>query len=101
MPSQVSKDVEVVGTARHTVACNNKELVLGGDLVDLDVGEGSDNLLLRRQIGALLELKVTYRAGQGEVAVDAAKVDEAAGRLDAGLLGWGESVGSKKSVAED
>jgi hypothetical protein len=69
--------------------------------VDLDVGEGSDNLLLRGKIGALLELKVTYRAGEGEVAVDAAKVDEAAGRLDAGLLGWAVSVGFQKCVADD
>jgi hypothetical protein len=55
--------------------------------VDLNVGESSDDLLLRGEIGALLELEVTYRAGEGEVAVDAAKVDEAAGRLDASLLG--------------
>ena len=54
----------------------------------LDVGEGGDYLLLGREVGALLELEVTYRARQGEVAVDAAKVDEAACCLDAGLFGW-------------
>ena len=53
----------------------------------LDVGEGSDDLLLRGKVGALLELKVTYRAGQGEVAVDAAKVDEASCGLNTCLLG--------------
>jgi hypothetical protein len=69
--------------------------------VDLNVGESSDDLLLRGKIGALLELEVTYRAGESEVAVDAAKVDEAAGRLDAGLLSWVVLVGSKKCVADD
>ena len=52
----------------------------------LDVGESSNNLLLRGEIGALLELEVTYRAGQGEVAVHAAKVDEASRGLDTCLL---------------
>lgn len=53
----------------------------------LDVGERGNDLLLRGKIGALLELEVTYRAGQGEVAVDAAKVDEASCGLDTCLLG--------------
>jgi hypothetical protein len=41
-----------------TVAGNNEELVVLVDVVDLDVGEGSDYLLLRRKICALLELEV-------------------------------------------
>jgi hypothetical protein len=92
MPAAVSDRFSGLGSTRLAVTCHNKELVVGGDLVDLNIGEGSDNLLLRREIGALLELKVAYRAGEGEVAVDAAKVDEATGSLNAGLLGWGVSV---------
>ena len=54
----------------------------------LDVGEGGDYLLLGREVGALLEFEVAYRTRQGEVAIDAAKVDEASCCLDAGLFGW-------------
>jgi hypothetical protein len=55
--------------------------------VYLDVGECGNDLLLRGEIGALLELEVTYRAGQGEVTVHAAKVDEASCGLNTCLLG--------------
>ena len=58
----------------------------------LDIRECSDNLLLGRKIGALLELKVTYRAGQGEVAVYATEVDKASCGLDTCLFGWGMSA---------
>jgi hypothetical protein len=57
--------------------------------VYLDIGEGSNYLLLGREIGALLELKVTYRTRQGKVAVYTAKVDETASGLDTRLLGCG------------
>jgi len=57
--------------------------------VDLNVWKGSDYLLLWREVGALLELKVAYRAGQREVTVNTAKVDKAACCLDTCLLGWG------------
>ena len=76
------------GTERLTVTSNDEELVVGVDLVYLDVGECSDDLLLRGKIGALLEFEVAYRTGQGEVAVDTAKVDEASCGLDTGLLSW-------------
>lgn len=73
---------------RPTVAGNNEEFVVGVDLVYLDVGESSDDLLLRGKIGALLEFEITYRAGQGQVAVHATKVNEASCGLDTCLLGW-------------
>lgn len=88
IPVGISKTSKRVWVA-HTVACYNEELVVGVDLVYLDVGERGDDLLLRGEIGALLELEVTYRAGEGEVAVDAAKVDEASSGLDACFLGCG------------
>lgn len=83
---------------RRTVASNDKELVVAVDLVDLDVREGSDDLLLRGKIGALLEFEVAYRTGQGEVAVDTAKVDEASCGLDTCLLGCGWSAQSSHLV---
>lgn len=52
----------------------------------LDVGESGDDLLLRGKIGALLELEVADRAGEGEVAVDAAEIDESSSSLNACLL---------------
>jgi hypothetical protein len=71
-----------------TITCNHQELVILVDVVDLDVREGGDYLLLGREVGALLELKVTYRTRQGKVAVDAAEVDETTSCLDARFLGW-------------
>jgi hypothetical protein len=72
---------------RPTVTRNHKELVIPVDIVNLDVGKGSDYLLLGREIGALFELEVTYRTRQGEVTVDTAKVDEATCGLNTRLLG--------------
>jgi hypothetical protein len=46
-----------------------------------------DYLLLRRQLCALLELKIADCAGQGKVAIDATKVDEASSSLNSCLLG--------------
>lgn len=67
----------------------------------LNVGEGSDDLSLRGQLGDLLELKVTNGAGQGKVAVDTAKVDKTTGGGDTVLLGlelglvvFGEGLGA-------
>ncbi|KAG9385355.1 Protein phosphatase 2C isoform gamma [Pyrenophora tritici-repentis] len=70
-----------------TIAGNNQELVVLVDVVDLNVWKGSDYLLLGWEVGALLELKIAYRARQRKVAVDTAKVDEAASCLDACLFG--------------
>jgi hypothetical protein len=86
IPVLVSEQACGMSQIRLTIACNNKELVVGGDLVYLDIGERGDNLLLGGKVGALLELEVTYRAGEGEVAVHATKVDEASCGLDTCLL---------------
>ena len=60
----------------------------------LDVGKGGDYLLFGGKIGALLEFEVTYRTRQGEVAVDAAKVDKATSSLDTRLFGCAVSAWS-------
>lgn len=73
---------------KPTVTSNDEEFVVAVDLVYLDIGECGDDLLLRGKVRTLLEFEVTYRAGQGEVAVNTAKVDEASCGLDAGLLSW-------------
>lgn len=74
--------------AIHTIAGNDKELILVGEVVDLDVGRGRDDLVLGRQLSALLELEVADSARQSKVAVDAAKVDKASSGRDTVLLGY-------------
>jgi hypothetical protein len=69
-----------------TVTGKHNKLVVVGKVVNSHVGVGSDNLLLRREIGALLVLKVTDGTGEGEVAVDTTKVDEATSGANSGLL---------------
>ena len=72
---------------RLTVARNHQKFVIFADVVYLDVGEGSDYLLLGREICALLELEIADGTRQGEVAIDTAEVDKTAGCLNTGLLG--------------
>lgn len=69
-----------------TITGQNKELVLIGEVVLFNVGKGGDNLVLGGELGALLEFEVTNGAGQGQIAVDTAKVDKAASRCDSALL---------------
>ena len=61
----------------HTIASNDKELVIIGDVVGYDVGVCSDNLLFWRKLCALFELKVTNGTRQSKVAIDSAKIYEA------------------------
>jgi hypothetical protein len=70
----------------RTITSNDKELVVVSEFVNSHFGESSDNLLLRREIRALLELKVTNRTAQSEVAIDTAKVDETASGANSCLL---------------
>lgn len=74
------------GRSQPTIASNDEELIILSHLVHGHIGEGSDDLLLRRKICALLELKVTNSSAECEVAVHAAKVDEATCCTDASLL---------------
>ena len=69
-----------------TIAGNNQELIILAKLVDGHVGERSDDLLLRREVCALLELKVTNSSAEREVAVHTTKVDEATCSANASLL---------------
>lgn len=69
-----------------TVTCEHNKLVIIRKVVDGHIGEGGDDLLLRRQVGALLELEIANSTGQGEVAVHTAKVDEATGCADSCLF---------------
>jgi hypothetical protein len=59
----------------------------------LDIGVGCDNLVLWRKVGTLLELEVANGTGQGEVAVDTAKVDEATSGSDTVLLAYTNEMG--------
>lgn len=69
-----------------TVTSDDQELVVLAHLVNGHVGESSDDLLLRREVCALLELKIADSSAKGKVAVNSAKVDESTGCADAGLL---------------
>ncbi len=52
------------------------------------IREGCDDLLFRRQFCALLELEIADCAGQCEVAVNTAKVDEATSGRNTSLLSY-------------
>jgi hypothetical protein len=69
-----------------TVTSKHNKLVIVRQVVNSDIGVGSNDLLLRREVGALLELKVTDGTRQGEVAVDTTKVDEATSGANSSLL---------------
>lgn len=75
-----------MGAPQPTIAGNNQELIVLAKLVDGHVGERSDDLLLRREVCALLELKVTNSSAEREVAVHTTKVDEATCSANASLL---------------
>lgn len=77
-----------------TITSNDKELVVVGDLMSDNIGESSNDLLLGRKVGALLELKIADSTRQGEVAIDTTKVDEATGSADASFLACNTSVQS-------
>jgi hypothetical protein len=52
----------------------------------LHIGESSHDLAFRREFGALLEFEIANRAGQGEVSVDTAEVNEPASCRNSVLL---------------
>lgn len=57
-----------------------------------NIWEGGDDLLLRRKVGALLELEITNGTGKGEVAVDTAEVNETTSGTYPGFLACYKSV---------
>lgn len=69
-----------------TVTCKHNELVILRKVVDSHVGVSSNDLLLGRKVGALLEFEITDGTGKGEVAVDTTEIDEAAGGANSCLL---------------
>jgi hypothetical protein len=73
--------------ACRTVAGDNDKLVIVGNLVLDDIRVRGDNLCLGRDRVVLLVLKVTERAREGEVPVDAAKLDVPSSSDDAIALG--------------
>jgi hypothetical protein len=77
-----------MGGLRPTVTSNNKELIVLSHLVNGHIRESGDDLLLRREICALLELKVTDSSAECEVAVHAAKVDKATCCANTSLLAF-------------
>lgn len=84
--------------SKRTVTGNDQEFIIFGNVVDRDVRICGDNLLFRRETGALLELEITNGARQGQVAIDAAKVDETTGRANPCLLACSSII---RSIAQD
>ena len=76
----------MLGGSQPTIAGNDQELVILAHLVNGHIGECSDDLLLRREICALLELKVADSSAECKVAVHTTKVDEATCSTNASLL---------------
>ena len=74
--------------ACRTVTCNDQEFIIVRNLMGDHVREGSDNLLLGREICALLEFEIANCTGQCKVAIDTAKVDKTSGGTDPCLLAW-------------
>ena len=62
-----------------TITSDDQKLIVICNFVGDHVGESSHDLLFRREVGALLEFKITNGARERKVAVDTAKVDEASG----------------------
>jgi hypothetical protein len=75
-----------LGIPQPTIASNYQELVVLSHLVNSHIGERSDDLLLRREVCALLELEVTNSSAERKVAVHTTKVDEATCSANASLL---------------
>lgn len=84
----------------RTVTCYDKEFVVVRDIVCHHVGKGCDYLLLRREVGALLEFEVANSAGQGEIAVDSTEIDKASSGADACLLTYTRYKGTIKLYTE-
>lgn len=76
--------------SKPTITGDDKEFVVIAQVVNSHVGESGDNLLLRGQFGALLELEVTNGSRESKVSVDTAKVDKAAGGTNTSLLALGD-----------
>ena len=69
-----------------TVTCKHNELIIIRKVVNSHVGVSGNDLLLRRKVGALLELEITDGTGEGEVAIDTTEIDKAAGGANSCLL---------------
>jgi hypothetical protein len=65
----------------------------------LNVRVCGDNLLLRGELGALLELKIANGTRQGKVAIDTAKVNESSCSCDTVLLVWKRGVGGAPDMS--
>ena len=77
-----------------TVTSENEELIVLADIVYFDIRIGGHYLLLWWQFSALLELEISDRSRQGEVAVDTTKVHETSCGLNTCLFGCSLSARS-------
>lgn len=73
----------------RTIAGDDEELIVLGNLMNGDIGVGCNDLLLGSEFGALLEFEITDGAGQGQIAVNPSKIDETACRAYTRFLAYG------------
>jgi hypothetical protein len=64
----------------------SQKLVIIGDFVDDDIGKRRNHLFLWRQSGRHLVLKIAKPSGHGKFVIDAAALNETAGRIYSNLL---------------
>lgn len=72
----------------HTITCNNNELVIFRDFMGDHIWKSCDDLLFRREVGTLLEFKITNGTRQSQVTVDSSKVNESTCSTYSSLLAW-------------
>ena len=76
----------VIGIGYLTIASNDEELIVLGDIVSHNIWVCCHDLLLRSKVGALLELKIADGTRQCQIAVNSAEVDETASSTNSGFL---------------
>lgn len=76
----------------RTITGNHQEFIIISDLMNSHIGVRRHNLLLRRQLCALLEFEVTNGTGQSQVAIDTTKVNKTTGGADTSFLAYKSSA---------
>ena len=77
-----------VGRGQHTVASDNEEFIVVGNLVHNHVGICRDDLLLWREFCALLELEISNGAGERQITIDPSKINKPTSSHDPSLLAY-------------
>lgn len=69
-----------------TITRNDQEFIILRQIMAHHIRESCYYLLLRRKLGALLELEIPYSSGESQVTVDSAKINKPTSCGDTSLL---------------